>query len=206
MRLKNMASESHFLDGKEKALRALEKARIENKVDEKIIPILDILNNSREYYTSSSCAGRIVLLEIPQIGDKKNADFLGRWHRAIELDEILSASKRAKKGQIWLLAQSPIIHVVVADIQAADKIIKLANASGFKNSGIKSTTKKIICEICSTERLDAPIGKNKTLFCEKEYLQLLVNIANDIIDKSTKKLLRFEHKLKKYLSTHKTTR
>jgi len=194
-----------FLNRKEKAINSLEKAKNESKADEKILPILNILNNSEEYFTSSSCSGRIVLLEIPEIGDKKNAKFLGIWHRCIEFDEIITASKKAKKGQIWLLAQSPIIHIVSANLQAADKIIKIANASGFKNSGIKSINKKIMCEICSTERLDAPVGRNRNLFCDKEYLQLLVNISNDIIDRSTKKLLRLEQKLKKYLSTHKTT-
>jgi tRNA wybutosine-synthesizing protein 3 len=131
---------------------------------------------------------------------------LGKWHRYIEFDEIITASKKAKRGQIWLIAQSSIIHVVTANLKAADKIIKIANASGFKNSGIKSLNRKIICEICSTERLDVPVGRNRVLLCDKEYLQLLINIANEIIEKSTKKLLRLEQKLKKYLSTHKTTR
>lgn len=201
-----MTPKHDFLEGKKKAINSLEKAKSESKADEKILPILNILNNSGEYYTSSSCSGRIVLLEIPEIGDKKNAKFLGKWHRCIEFDEIISASKKAKKGQIWLLAQSSIIHVVAANLKAADKIIKIANASGFKNSGIKSINSKIICEICSTERLDTPVGKNKILLCNKEYLQLLVNIANEIIEKSTMKLLRLELNLKKYLSTYKTTR
>jgi tRNA wybutosine-synthesizing protein 3 len=201
-----MTQKQVFLRGKEKAIESLDKAKNEGKADEKILPILNILNRSEEYYTSSSCSGRIVLLEIPEIGDKKNAKFLGKWHRCIDYDEVIDALQKAKKGQIWLLAQSSIIHIVSANLNAADKLIKIANASGFKNSGIKSINSKIICEICSTERLDAPIGNNQFLYCNEEYLQLLVNIANEIIEKSTKKLLRFELKLKKCLSTHKTTK
>jgi len=165
-----------------------------------------MINDSREYYTSSSCAGRIVLLEIPQIGDKKNARFIGKWHRTIEPDEILSVAKKAKTGQLWLLAQPPIFHIAANNNETADKMVKIANASGFKNSGVKSTRRKIIVEVCSTERLDAPIGRDGLLFCSDEHLQLLVDIANEVIEKSTVKLHRFEQKLKKYLSTHKTTK
>jgi tRNA wybutosine-synthesizing protein 3 len=201
-----MTLEKDFLEGKEKLLKSLEKAQSEDKLDHEIMSILSMINDSREYYTSSSCAGRIVLLEIPRIGNKKNARFLGKWHRTIEPDEILSAAKKAKAGQLWLLAQPPIIHIAAINNETADKMVKIANASGFKNSGVKSTGKKIVVEVCGTERLDAPIGRDGLLFCNDEYLQLLVNIANEVIEKSTVKLHRFEQKLRKYLSTHKTTK
>lgn len=200
-----MTGEKGFLEGKAKALQSLEKAQSENKVDYEIMPILNMINDSQEYYTSSSCSGRIVLLEIPSIGDKKQAKFLGKWHRTIEPDEILSAAKKAKTGLLWLLAQPPIIHISSNKKETADKMVKIANTSGFKNSGVKSISKNIVVEVCSTERLDAPVGRDGVLFCNGEYLQLLVYIANEVIEKSTVKLHRFEQKLRKYLSTCKTT-
>ena len=201
-----MISEKGFLEGKEKALKALKAAKCEGKVDQGILPILNTINDSKDYYTSSSCFGRIVLLEIPSIGDKKQAKWLGKWHRGIEPSEVLSAVKSAKAGQLWLLAQSPIIHITAKTNTAADKILKVAILSGFKNSGLKSIGKKIVVEVCSTERLDAPVGRNDNLFCNEEHLQLLVDVANEVMEKSTAKLYRFDQKLRKYLSTHKTTR
>ena len=188
--------EKDFIDIKEKAFESLEKACNENKADKRILLILNIINNSEEYYTSSSCSGRIVLLEIPSIGDKKRAKMLGKWHRFIKSEELMGSAKNAEKGLLWLLAQSPIIHVGAQTVEAADKLVKIAVSSGFKNSGVKSTGRKIIVEICSTERLDAPIGKDGTLFCNEEYLQLLVDISNNVIEKSNGKLQRFEKKLR----------
>ena len=185
-----------FLDAKEKALISLEKACTEKKADKEILPILILINDSEECYTSSSCAGRIVLLEIPKIGDKKKARFLGKWHRIIEPNELEIAAKKAKNGLLWLIAQSPIIHIVTYTGEMADKIVKTAIASGFKNSGMKSIGRKIVVEVCSTERLDAPIGKDGILFCEKEYSQLLTDISNEVIKKAMDKLLRFENKLR----------
>ena len=104
-----MNAERDFLDGKKNALVKLQTAQKENKVDSGIQPILDIVNASEEYYTSSSCFGRIVLLEIPAIGDKKEAKSLGKWHRTIQIDELLTAAKDAKAGQLWFMSQSPIV-------------------------------------------------------------------------------------------------
>jgi tRNA wybutosine-synthesizing protein 3 len=200
-----MNIERDFLEGKKNALSKLKKAQIEKKVDIEILPILGIINNSDEYYTSSSCYGRIVLLEIPSIGNKKEAIFLGKWHRTINVNELLISLKSSKIGQIWLLAQSPIIHVTSKTVEQADRFLKLAISCGFKNSGLKSITKRIVIEICSTERLDVPIGKDGTIFSNKEHLELLISISNEIFEKSTKKLQKLERELKKDLSTHKST-
>jgi len=194
-----------FIFAKDRALEKLGNAQFKNEVDQDIISVLNLINKSKEYYTSSSCAGRILLLQIPEIGDKKQAEFLGRWHRTIKTEEVLESIKKSDKGTIWLLAQSPIIHIGAKTNTAADKIVKIANASGFKNSNIKSVGKKPLVEIGSTERLDAPIGEDGTLFCKKEHLDLLVRIANEVIKKSMLKLDRFEQEIKKYLSTGKTT-
>jgi tRNA wybutosine-synthesizing protein 3 len=201
-----MTQKKGFLENKENALQSLKKALNENKADEKILPILKIINDSKEYFTSSSCAGRIVLLEIPVIGDKRQAKFLGIWHRTIKQPELLSAAKKSSKGMIWLLAQSPIIHIAAKTNIAADRLVKIANASGFKNSNLKSVGKKPVVEVCSTERLDSPIGRNSILFCNDEHLKLLIKISNEIMEKSTIKLNRFEQNLKKSLSTDKTTK
>lgn len=196
-----MNKEKEFIQGKKSAIIKLKKAQKEKKIDLGILSMLNLINKSENYYTTSSCFGRIVLLEIPQIGDKKQAKFIGKWHSTVSTDEIISAAKGAQIGQIWLLSQSSIIHIIAKTSDAADRILKTAIKCGFKNSGIKSFGKKIVVEICSTERLDVPIGKDGDIFCNKNHLDLLVEISNEIIKKSTKKLQKFEEILKKYLET-----
>ena len=197
--------ERDFLENKKIALKKLEKAKKEKLADGDIIPILDLINQTEDYFTSSSCYGRTVLLELPIIGDKKEAKFLGKWHRTVNASEILDSVKYAKKGQIWILSQSPIIHIAAKTQFAADKMLKTAIACGFKHSGLKSLDKKIVVEVCSTERLDAPVGKDGILFCNKDHLELLVDISNEIMKKSTLKLKKFEEKLRKDINTYKTT-
>ncbi len=184
-----------FLDAKENALKSLNDACDQGKVDTGALPILDLINKIEGFYTSSSCAGRIVLLQIPQIGDKRGATFLGVWHRTIELDELRTAATKASTGFLWLLAQAPILHMGAETLQLADKMVKIAISCGFKNSAIKSIEKKIIIEICSTERLDAPIGRDGCLFCDEKQLSLLVEISNEVIERSQEKMGRLTKKL-----------
>jgi len=191
-------STKEFLDAKENALRSLEEACTINQVDEGILPVLELINHLPGYYTSSSCAGRIVLLQIPQLGDKRNARFLGIWHRTIQTEELLDAASNATTGYLWFLAQAPILHIGAETLELADKMLKNAISCGFKNSAVKSLSKKIIIELCSTERLDAPIGRDGCLFCEKKYLSLLVEISNEVIERSQQKLGKFAEKLENY--------
>ena len=177
----NMISENDFLLAKNNALKKLDKAIINKRVDEAIIEILHLINSFDDFYTSSSCAGRIVILEIPRIGDKQNARFHGKWHRMVKLDEIKASVGRAKSGQLWFLSQSPIFHIGVRSLDSADWLLKKAILCGFKNSGLKSLGDKIIVEICSTERLDSPIGNDGILYYKDEYLIFLVDIANEVI-------------------------
>jgi len=191
-------TKKEFLDAKENALKSLNEACDQEKVDEGALPLLSIINKIDGLYTSSSCAGRIVLLEIPHIGDKKGARFLGLWHRTIQLEELSVASKKATKGLLWLLAQAPIIHIGVENLPLADRMVKTAVACGFKNSAIRSLGKTVIIELCSTERLDAPIGRDGGLFCSEKHLTLLVEISNEVIERSSEKLSRLAEKLAKF--------
>jgi len=190
-----MVKQREFIQNKKQTMQKLKIAVEEGKVDSDIIPILDIINSYDNYYTSSSCYGRIVLLEIPEIGDKKNARWLGKWHHKINKKDIYESLKKAELGQIWILAQAPIIHIYSNTIQDADNIVKTAISCGFKNSGFKSISNNIVIEITSTERLDAPVGLNKKIFCDDDYLSFIVDIANTVFERSTKKLEKFKGKL-----------
>ena len=101
---------------------------------------------------------------------------------------------------LWLLAQPPILHLGTDSVENADRLIKVGIASGFKNSSIRSVKKKkIIIEICSTERVDAPIGKDGKIFCDLTHLQLLIDVANEVMKKSIVKLKKFEKNIFQFL-------
>ncbi|MCK4247230.1 MAG: hypothetical protein KAV48_02165 [Methanomicrobia archaeon] len=183
---------------KKEVMFKLAEAVAENKVDSEILETLTLINSQKEYYTTSSCAGRIVLIWMPDLGDKKRSVFLGKWHRKIEYEELIESLEFRDSGVIFLISQSPIIHVASCDLKSAIKIRDLAFSCGFKNSGIKSITKKIVVEILSTERIDVPLGE-KQLLVNEEYLRFLVKYANKALERSRKKLKKLNKNLEESL-------
>ena len=177
-----------FAQYKKKALTSLDRALEDGEVDRKIIPVLDAINSFPCFYTTSSCAGRIMVLEVPSVGRKREAKVLGKWHHKIKGSEIQECMAKATRGQIWLLAQAPIFHVGVKSMKQTDSLLSIAIRSGFKNSGIKTKGKKIIIEITSTERVDSPLGKDGDLMCSKEYLDFLTEVANYTVERGDKKI------------------
>ncbi|MEM0467190.1 MAG: hypothetical protein QXL17_04760 [Candidatus Thermoplasmatota archaeon] len=185
-----------FLAGKEKAVQDLAKATDACEVDDEILSLVTLINQSDSYYTSSSCAGRILIIELPKLGDKRNAVFLGRWHHPITTDEIKNALKNQQRAMVWLLAQAPIIHVTCRSLETAEKLVKCANSCGFKNSSIRSVSKRIVVELASTERLDTPLCYQGNILYSEEQLELVVEIANQIIYRAREKINRLEKKIR----------
>ena len=184
-----------FLKSKERAMYALEKAMKNGEVDEKALPIIEKLNGVEEFFTTSSCSGRIVILEVPSLGQKVDARFLGKWDGEVTVDDITDAIENAKKGEIWMLAQPPIFHVSAANMKKASELLGIAKQSGFKDSGIKHTGKRILIEIKSTEEMDVPVGMDGKMMCSNEYLSLIVSVANEIIERAEKKLEGLEENI-----------
>jgi tRNA wybutosine-synthesizing protein 3 len=181
----------HTFEGQKR--RALTRLQ-EKGADEGVVGILEKLNSLDEFFTTSSCSGRIALICMPEVGAKREAEFIGKWHRPVTKEEVLEALKTSKKGEIWLLSQSPILHVSCRGLKKALALLRIAIASGFKYSGIKAiskVTEKVVVEIISTERMDVLLGNDTTLLCSEAYLDLIVSKANFMLDRGKEKLKRF---------------
>lgn len=171
----------------------------EDEVDSEILPIIEKINTNYDYFTTSSCAGRIVLIQLPQLGDKEAAQFLGKWHREVEVNEVMAAYKKARENiTVFLLAQSPIIHVRCKTLKSAVALRNLAIESGLKYSTLKSVTlnskcepQKLVVEILSSENIHVPIAKNGRLYPDHDYLSFLVENANQALRRAREKLERF---------------
>lgn len=188
----------NFDEQKEKAMESLRKALAENKVDEDIISLLEKINSLENYFTTSSCSGRISVMEMPHFGDKVNSVWLGKWHREVTVEEVFEAIGRHSKGQLWFLVRSPILHVGARTMEDAVKLLNLAISLGFKYSNIKSVShKKLLVEIRSTERMDVPLGADGELWVSEEYIEKIVNLANSQVRRFKGKLKRLEEEIER---------
>ncbi|WP_297488633.1 hypothetical protein [Thermococcus sp.] len=188
----------NFNEQRARAMEGLRKALAEDKVDHDIIPLLEKINALDNYFTTSSCSGRISVMEMPHFGDKVNSVWLGKWHREVAVEEVLEAVGRHNSGQLWFLVRSPILHVAARTMEDAVKLLNLAVGLGFKYSNVKSIShKKLLVEIRSTERMDVPLGENGELWVDGYYIERIVGIANAQVRRFKGKLKRLEEEIKK---------
>jgi tRNA wybutosine-synthesizing protein 3 len=205
-----------FDSEKSKVMKDYQLALKKKLIDEDIIPVLEIINSSSNYYTTSSCSGRILLLALASPGAKNKSNILGRWHDALELTAFESAIENWNQYKyLYFLAQSPILHVIARDIDSGIKLRNLGDLGGFKYSTIRSikpikhskstensdyTDARVTVELLSTERLNIPIGRDGKVLIDKNYMNLLIELANDQLTEAQDKL----KKLKEVLHTNLT--
>lgn len=203
----NFAKEkSDFLGKKDKSRKG--------SIDKDAIGIVDLINSNKDFYTTSSCAGRIVLLEMKS--QKKNeCEWIFSKHGRASFKEILDSlaqydkkilKKRelplkesglketgfgsAAKYPIWLKQQPIILHVACRNIDAAKRLLDIARKV-FKHSGILSITeRKTTIEIIGNERIDTIIA-DRIFVADEKYLKNLIKYANKNFEENKKKSERF---------------
>ncbi len=160
-------------------------------VDEEIKGLVDRINSLKDYYTTSSCAGRAMLIMIPK--DQKRKD-LAKWlfvsHKPIRFEDL--PLKKFPKNTVWLRQESMILHVCCRDLESAQEIIDKAKFVGFKRSGVMATKNRIIVEITGTEKMDIPITNGGKLAVTKNYLRFLANEVNKKMKINMGKMEKFQ--------------
>jgi tRNA wybutosine-synthesizing protein 3 len=179
---------NNFNQRKKDILTKLDKSS-KGDWDKKIVGLCSRINESENYYTTSSCAGRIVLMKDE---DKKGSGlFLKVWHDKINFEELkIELKKIEDKEMIKFKTEPPIIHIVCKDLDSASKLLEKAKHIGFKRSGINTISKNIVLELCSTEKLEFPIVKNGEILVDDKFLRIVVEKSNFLLEKGWGKIER----------------
>jgi len=176
-------------------LHTFDKSR-KGSIDKPIVELIEYINSLENYYTTSSCSGRIYLFT--EADKKPDVKWLYVSHEKVNAKNIIEALKgKLPKQRIWLKQENLILHIACRTMDDANKILNIARNIGFRRSGIIADSNIIIVEICSTESVDVPVCEKGKLLVSKEYLKLLVKIANQKFIKGREKLERLEEEIQK---------
>lgn len=175
-----------FSNQKKLYLQKQDKSR-KGEIDEQVLPLLKIINAHDDYYTTSSCSGRVYLWQ--GSGKKNEVEWLRVSHEAIE-EDFLDLPASNKKGLIWLRLEPFIVHVACKDIAAANRLVELARQI-YKKSCLLTISNKIIVEIRGSELVGMPLYQDgKELFSgEKGWLAGLLNEKMRSIEKGRARFL-----------------
>jgi tRNA wybutosine-synthesizing protein 3 len=184
-------SRDRFLQRKTAVLSKLDKSSI-GGWDKKIKKLCEKINSLDDFYTTSSCSGRVILM-IQQ--DKKGKDlFLKTWHEKISFDELkkfLSELFKIKEI-IKFKLEPPIIHVACRDLKKATEILERAKYLGFKRSSILTCDKNIIVELNSSDRMEFPITNNSKILVDDEFLNLILRMSHQKLERGWEKIQKLE--------------
>lgn len=185
-----------FLRRKKSVLLKSDKSSI-GKWDEKILSLCNKINRSENYYTTSSCSGRIVLM-IAQ--EKKSHNlFLIISHNVISFNWLknnLNKITNKIKRPIKFKCEPPILHIICRDLGSASLLLEKAKKSGMKHSGIHYLGKNPILEINGDDKLEFPIINKNKILVDDNFLKLIVKESNKKLKKSWKMIKKLEKVLK----------
>jgi len=177
----------------------LQKAILEKKVDEMLIPFLTEVTKIPDIFTSSSCAGRIMLLSTDEMEDKAVSHFHKRYHRTITFNELKKdLEEDTKDADIWFKVEPFIFHFGVKDYNKAKDILKFCSEFGLKKAGIITPKDgKYIIEATATQYMALPLKINNQLLVDDTYLNFILDRGNkkltynyELLDKFEKEFLK----------------
>jgi len=183
-----------FEQQKTKQLSKTDKSNI-GGWDKKIINLCNKINKKKQYYTTSSCSGRIVLLKA--VDKKIENAFLFRTHKKIsffELKKQLENISKIYKEMVEFQQTSCILHIACKNLEDAFDLVYKAKLAGWKRSGVMSNKRNIV-ELHSTENISFLIMDKGKMLVDEDYLKLVVKQANKKLERVWEKI----EKLKKII-------
>ena len=191
-----MAEADGFNKRRSDVLSRIDKSRAQG-VDKGISKVVGLLNSKKNFYTTSSCAGRILVLKIPVSNRKDRVEWLFSSHDTVKFSDVKKAlSGRVPPGKIWLRQDSAILHVCCRELSDAERFLAAVQKVGFKRSGIISSKNGFTVEMASTEKLETLIAERKRVLVSDDYLRILIREANIKLKRTREKIRRLEGEIK----------
>ncbi|MDP2749875.1 MAG: tRNA wybutosine-synthesizing 3 family protein [Nanoarchaeota archaeon] len=168
-------------------------------VDKEIISLVKEINNKKDYYTTSSCAGRIFLIKTSESGRKDESEWLLASHDKIGLEQLKNALGEAVKydNESWFKQESMIMHIACRTAENAEELLHIVRCNvGLKRAGIISLKRNIL-EIIGADSIYTLVAKDKKILVDDYYLNLIVGIANKKMDINNKRIALLYKEIKK---------
>lgn len=163
------------------------------RIDKRIKGLVDAINRKDNYFTTSSCSGRIMVIK--RQGKKTNSKILFCSHEKVtdsqEIEKVIVTG-----GDVWLLFNACILHVCCRTIEDAMQLFSLAKKAGFKRQGIISTKNTVMVEIMGTDHMEIILADDEGTYYTKEGLDRYLYYANKKFEKNLQKIKAFEDILK----------
>ncbi|MBS3061218.1 MAG: hypothetical protein J4215_01385 [Candidatus Diapherotrites archaeon] len=187
---------------KKRHFQSFHDAVTNGKADKPAIPLCEFLNSLPEFFTASSCSGRVILLNVDSMETKQTAAFHYKTHGlASAMVSWKKLSEKTRK-EVWFKQESFILHIGTNHLDNANRLLECARLAGIKRGGIMlAKPGKFILELQGTQGISAPIKYQDKLLVNRDYYEFLVRRANKKMKKNSQQLEKFEKILREKLGS-----
>ncbi|OLS23005.1 MAG: hypothetical protein HeimC3_27020 [Candidatus Heimdallarchaeota archaeon LC_3] len=193
-----------FETKKKLMLSKLNEALKLKAVDEDVIPFLNLINRHAEYFTTSTCSGRIVIIEVEKLGKKEGSIFLYKSHKYPDFNKLLKLILNYNfSNDAWLLVEPPLFHLGVKNLDYAKKMLNIGLSAGLRRSGIRSIAEDwIVVALWGSGHINLPLGNaNKNFLAENElYISYLLTKVGEVFNYGRNQLDKLYDSLKENLN------
>ncbi|XP_057290041.1 tRNA wybutosine-synthesizing protein 3 homolog isoform X2 [Hydractinia symbiolongicarpus] len=154
---------------KKECLHGIDQSR-KGSFDAPIHELIVFINSHNDFFTTSSCSGRIVLFMEGET-KKKGCKWLLASHDEIGATHIMEKieERSDEDDKIDLKYEPFILHVQCRTLECAKLMLKIALGCGYRNSGIVIGKKeKFMLAVRSTHGAEAPLKFNKSVIVSNE--------------------------------------
>ena len=166
--------------------------------DKPILELCEKINEMPDYYTTSSCSGRVLVM----VDQEKKGPGLFEFvsHDLVRLEDIndslnsrgMTLGSLDKDLGLKFKNEPCILHVACKDLDLAQEFLEKAKLAGWKRSGIISSGRRFIIEMNGTDKLEFPIMKNGKILVDDEFLALIVEKSNKNMKRSWLKIQKLK--------------
>ncbi len=174
-----------FEERKEATLKKLQYHLEEQEVDPPIIPLIELINKDKEFFTTSSCSGRVLILI--DRGRKIESEKYLTFHRTITLEDLKDIPEEA-----WLRVEPFILHVIGKNLERTLDLVDLVKSIGIKRSGLSRSRVGYLVEMMGNVYMSAPVS-NLTID------ETLVSIINEKMKQNFEVLKKLEKTLQGFI-------
>eukprot|EP00111_Clytia_hemisphaerica_P010668 TCONS_00031160-protein len=197
-------SNNVFDKQKVQSLKSIDHSK-KGSFDAPIHDLIVFINTQPNFFTTSSCSGRLHIFREGE-NKKKGCKWLLSSHDPVPTENVINVLEQAGDltGAIFKY-ESFILHVQCRTLEHAQTLLKVALECGYRNSGLViGKKKKIMLAVRSTHGLEVPLAFDETTRVPKEYLEKLVVLANGKLEENFAKIDKFFNALKDALKEEDT--
>ncbi|MEM0000001.1 MAG: hypothetical protein QXH02_00510 [Desulfurococcaceae archaeon] len=161
-------------------------------LDRDLLPLLVLVNTDSELYTTSSCSGRIVVMDSDYPWSRDETGIVFKAHIPVKPEELVFVYRFEPHKRIWINVTGPIVHIYSSTMKKATQILEVARKSGFKHSGIMHLSKArgVFLELVTGIFVSQLVRTRDRVFIKYEDLEAFIKLLNAALLEGKKRLQR----------------